>query len=95
MVRLMLLGFLILNLSACASLSDAMSQGTKAGPSKVYKTTQCTVDNPDGVRCDVKTCKADAASDCSMFKEACTEYGHSYEGDASKGTCTRGNGTPT
>jgi hypothetical protein len=65
------------------------------GSQPVFKTTQCTVPNADGVRCDVKTCKADAASDCSRFKEGCTNYGHSYEGNNDGGTCRRGTGTPT
>ena len=53
-------------------------------------TTQCTVPNADGVRCDRKTCKKDAQSDCSVFQDRCTQSGHTYEGDADKGTCIRG-----
>jgi hypothetical protein len=49
-----------------------------------------TVPNADGVRCDVKTCKADAASDCSAFKDGCEKYDHTYSGDKNSGTCTRG-----
>lgn len=58
----------------------------------VAKTTKCTVPNSDGVRCDVKTCKADAASDCAVFQDRCTQSGHSYSGDKNSGTCTRGDG---
>lgn len=56
----------------------------------VYATTQCTVPNADGVRCDKKTCKKDARSDCSVFMDRCTQSGHGYEGDADEGTCIRG-----
>ena len=56
----------------------------------VYATTQCTVPNDDGVRCDRKTCKKDASSDCASFKDRCTQYGHSYEGNDDSGTCIRG-----
>lgn len=52
--------------------------------------TRCTVPNADGVRCDVKTCKADAASDCSTFEVGCTTHNHTYTGDKNSGTCTRG-----
>jgi hypothetical protein len=55
-----------------------------------YATYQCTEPNADGVRCDKKTCKKDAGSDCSVFKDRCTQSGHSYEGDNDAGTCTRG-----
>jgi hypothetical protein len=60
------------------------------GSTPIARTTQCTVPNADGVRCDVKTCKADAASDCAQFKEGCVNNNHSYSGDNSSGTCTRG-----
>jgi hypothetical protein len=60
------------------------------GPQPIAKTTRCTVPNADGVRCDVKTCKADAASDCSTFEIGCTTHNHTYTGDKNSGTCTRG-----
>jgi hypothetical protein len=60
------------------------------GPQPIAKTTRCTVPNADGVRCNVKTCKADAASDCSTFEICCTTYNHTYTGDKNSGTCTRG-----
>lgn len=63
------------------------------GRAPVAKTTNCTVPNADGVRCDVKTCKADARSDCAIFQDRCNQSGHSYSGDKSSGTCTRGDGT--
>ncbi|MFP5329340.1 MAG: hypothetical protein ACLGHC_04285 [Alphaproteobacteria bacterium] len=56
----------------------------------VYATTQCTVPNDDGVRCDKKTCKKDARSDCSVFIDRCTQAGHAYEGNADEGACIRG-----
>jgi hypothetical protein len=58
----------------------------------VYATTQCTVPNADGVRCDKKTCKADAQSDCKVFNDRCTQSGHQNDGDDSASTCTRGDG---
>jgi len=56
----------------------------------VAKTVQCTEPNADGVSCNRKTCKKDAASDCGIFMDRCTQSGHSYEGDADSGTCIRG-----
>ncbi len=63
---------------------------TDNGTQPIAKTTRCTVPNADGVRCDVKTCKADAQSDCSTFEIGCTTYNHTYTGNADAGTCTRG-----
>jgi hypothetical protein len=60
------------------------------GTQPIAKTTRCTVPNADGVRCDVKTCKADAQSDCSTFEIGCTTYNHTYTGNNDAGTCTRG-----
>jgi hypothetical protein len=56
----------------------------------VAKTVQCTEPNADGVSCNRKTCKKDAASDCGIFMDRCTQSGHSYEGNADSGTCIRG-----
>jgi hypothetical protein len=95
MYRILLTAAVLTISMGCSSLGDVLVKGSKSGSQSTSRTTTCTVDNADGVRCDVKTCKADAASDCSKFKEACTNSGHSYEGNADKGTCTRGNGTPT
>ena len=58
----------------------------------VHYTTQCTVPNADGVRCDKKTCKADAGSDCKVFNDRCTQSGHQNDGDDSASVCTRGDG---
>jgi hypothetical protein len=62
----------------------------KGKPTVAYATLNCTVPNADGVRCDQKTCKKDAASDCGVFKDRCTQSGHSYEGNNDQGTCIRG-----
>jgi hypothetical protein len=70
------------------STNDVLS-GTQP-PKVIYATTECTVPNGDGVRCDRKTCKADQAGDCSIFMDRCTESGHNYEGDKNQGTCIRG-----
>ena len=68
--------------------NDVLS--TTQPPKVIYATTQCTVANADGVRCDQKTCKADQAGDCSIFMDRCTEAGHNYDGDKNQGTCIRG-----
>jgi len=65
------------------------------GPTPIFKTTQCTVPNSDGVRCNVKTCKADQASDCAVFADRCVQSGHNYSGGKDSGTCTRTSGTPS
>jgi hypothetical protein len=57
--------------------------------SVVYATTECTQGNADGVRCDKKTCKTDAKSDCNDFASKCIYYGHQYNGTRTEGTCTR------
>ena len=67
---------------------DVMAGATT--PTSVARTVQCTEPNADGVRCNRKTCKKDAASDCSIFMDRCTQSGHSYEGNADEGTCIRG-----
>jgi len=76
--------------AACAkggAKNDVLS-GTK--DTVVYATLNCTVPNADGVRCDKKTCKADAGSDCKVFNDRCTQSGHQNEGNDSASTCTRG-----
>jgi hypothetical protein len=78
--------------AACAkggAKNDVLSE-TKS--TVVYATTQCTEPNADGVRCDKKTCKADAGSDCKVFNDRCTQSGHQNEGNDSASTCTRGDG---
>jgi hypothetical protein len=63
------------------------------GPAKdepvVYATTECVTPNADGVRCDKKTCKKDAESDCLDFGTKCLKNGHSYTGTKDEGTCER------
>jgi len=55
----------------------------------VFATTNCEVGNPDGQRCDKKTCKADSQSDCTAFAGGCIKYGNHYSGTAQEGTCSR------
>ena len=71
-----------------AKAPDVLDQGNE--PQATARTLQCTVPNSDGVRCDVKTCKADAASDCAQFKDGCVNNNHTYSGDDQSGTCKRG-----
>ena len=86
-------------ITAVALIATSCNRGAKndvlttTGVTSVARTTECTVPNADGVRCDVKTCKADQASDCAIFQDRCTESGHNYEGDKNSGTCTRGTKT--
>ena len=61
----------------------------------VARETQCTVGNPDGVRCDRKTCKKDQRSDCTDFADRCVKYGHTYEGDNDSGECIRAHNDDT
>ena len=77
-------------LAACVSASTNDDVLSVTGTTVVYATTQCTVPNADGVRCDRKTCKKDARGDCSIFMDRCTQSGHGYEGDGDEGTCIRG-----
>ena len=87
-IPLACVAFLIATGCSKSTTSDLMD--TKSGSDPIAKTTQCTVPNADGQRCDVKTCKADQASDCAIFQDRCTQSGHSYSGDKNQGTCTRG-----
>jgi hypothetical protein len=91
-------GAAMLLLAACnpqaQKAADVMStggakDGGKAGTTVVYAETNCTHGNPDGVRCDEKTCKADSKSDCTDFAKGCVEYGNYYKGSNDAGTCTR------
>jgi hypothetical protein len=89
MNRTLLLCTALLVVTGCSKKpADVMDSDNGTQP--IAKTTRCTVPNADGVRCDVKTCKADAASDCSTFKIGCTTYNHTYTGNNDSGTCTRG-----
>jgi len=90
MNRILLVCAVLLIAHGCSKSPGVDVMDTDNGPSPVARTTKCTVPNADGVRCDVKTCKADAASDCSAFKDGCEKYDHTYSGDKNSGTCTRG-----
>jgi hypothetical protein len=81
--------------SGCSSMRGVMVMDVDNGPKPVFKTTKCTVPNADGVRCNVKTCKADEASNCAVFADRCVESGNDYEGNSQSGTCKRTSGTPT
>jgi hypothetical protein len=61
----------------------------ESGDQVIFATTNCTVPNSDGVRCDEKTCKADQEGDCKEFANACINSDHKYEGTGQEGTCTR------
>jgi hypothetical protein len=88
MLRILLAALAILAVVGCSKPADVMA--TDNGPSPIARTTQCTVPNADGQRCNVKTCKADAKSDCAIFQQGCTTHNHTYTGDNDSGTCTRG-----
>jgi hypothetical protein len=55
----------------------------------VFATTNCTIKNSDGKRCNEKTCKTDEESNCEYFASRCLATGHSYSGTKDAGTCTR------
>ena len=76
--------------AACKREKGPDALGQRDEPAAVGRTTQCTVPNSDGVRCDEKTCKADQSSDCSDFKDRCEGSNHTYTGDDKSGTCKRG-----
>jgi hypothetical protein len=90
MNRILLACAVLLVASGCSKERAPDVMDTDNGPQPIAKTTRCTVPNADGVRCDVKTCKADAQSDCSTFEQGCTTHNHTYTGDNNSGTCTRG-----
>ena len=92
MNRILLVCTVLLIAHGCSKPPAGDLMDTDNGPQPVARTTKCTVPNSDGVRCDVKTCKADAASDCASFKDRCQQSNHTYSGDANSGTCTRGDG---
>jgi len=72
-----------------ASKSDVLVLGKDPGGQVVFATTNCEVVSADGNRCDKKTCKTDAKSDCEYFGSRCLATGHNYTGTAEAGTCTR------
>ena len=88
--QLLLIATTSLVLAGCDRGPTSQEAPPRNGTTVVFATTQCTVPNADGVRCDRKTCKEDARSSCASFSDRCTQSGHSYEGDDSAGTCIRG-----
>ena len=95
MYRVLLASILLLVLSGCSGMGGVNVMDVDNGPTPIFKTTQCTVPNSDGVRCNVKTCKADPASNCAIFADRCVQSGHDYSGNKDSGTCTRTSGTPS
>ena len=95
MYRIVLALALSLAFSGCSSMRGVMVMDVDNGATPIFKTTRCTVPNADGVRCNVKTCKADAASDCAVFADRCVQSGHNSSGGKDSGTCTRTGGTPS
>ena len=76
-------------LAACGRTADG---GDVLGQSKdtvVYATTECVAAHPDGVQCNKKTCKKDAASNCADFASKCLANDHHYSGTNDGGTCSR------
>ena len=72
-----------------ASKPDVLVLGKDPGGQVVFATTNCEVVSADGNRCDKKTCKTDAKSNCEYFASRCLATGHNYTGTAEAGTCTR------
>ena len=79
----------VLALAACERARPAGDVLAGNKDDAVYATTECVVGNPDGVRCDKKTCKKDAESDCAYFAERCLATDNHYAGTKDGGTCTR------
>jgi hypothetical protein len=82
---------LVFVLCGCSSAKapdiDVLDQDTRG--QVVFATTQCTVPNADGVRCDKKTCKTDQRGDCAVFADKCRNSGHQYIGSNDDGACVR------
>lgn len=81
------LALVALLLSCGPKKSDDVMAGKDNTP--VARVTQCTQGNPDGVRCDRKTCRKDTVSDCAIFRDKCKNAGHDYDGNNDEGTCIR------
>jgi hypothetical protein len=90
MNRILLASAILLLACGCSKPPPVNVMDVDNGPQPIARTTRCTTPNADGMRCDVKTCKADAKSDCSTFEIGCTTHNHTYTGDKDNGTCTRG-----
>jgi hypothetical protein len=52
----------------------------------IYNTRNCTNWDAERQRCNVKTCRQDASSDCQQFAAACLDTGHHYSGTKEGGT---------
>jgi hypothetical protein len=89
MYRVLLASTLLAVLTGRSGMRGVKVLDVDNGPTPVFKTTKCTVPNSDGVSCNVKTCKADDASNCGSFATACMDSGHHYSGTNDGGTCTR------
>ena len=76
-------------LAACSPMRGVKVLDTDNGAQPGFRTTKCTAPNSDGVRCNVKTCRADTESHCGDFAKACMDSGHHYAGTNEGGTCTR------
>lgn len=72
-----------------ARRTDVLATRARNNANVVYATTECVAAHPDGQRCNKKTCKKDATSDCADFAARCVEYGHHYAGTSDGGSCSR------
>lgn len=86
---ILLAGCLLMLTTGCDRKVDADVLDQSTGDRVVYATTECVVGNPDGVRCDKKTCKTDDESNCADFARKCLDNGHHYSGTNDAGTCSR------
>jgi len=88
--RLLVAACIILFVVGCGwSHKDAAVLDDGLEGQVVFATTHCEVANADGKRCDKKTCKTDAESNCEYFASRCLATGHNYSGGKDAGTCTR------
>ena len=76
MKRVLLACIVVFVASGCSKEQTGDVLNVDNGRPPVAKTTRCTVPNSDGVRCDVKTCKADARIELATSCAACEGANH-------------------
>ena len=82
-------GAILLGVAGCDLVDDRTDVLDQSKDQVVFATTECVVPNPDGQRCDKKTCKKDERSDCADFARKCLDNDHHYQGTNDGGACSR------
>ena len=83
------LGIILLVATACDRGPKPDVLGPTGNDGAIFATTECVAKNPDGQRCDKKTCKTDQKSNCADFANKCLSNNHHYQGTNEGGTCSR------